>query len=120
MKKVVLVQVVLLLCTVLLGISLKVGILPISTDIHKFFGIASGLAGLIVLILAFMQKQRIQIKLLAAAVILLTFSAGMGGSSLENTANYDLSYGQMVVSGFLALVISIVIYFKLPSKISRN
>lgn len=116
MKKVVLVQVILLLCTVLLGLSLKTGLLPVSNDTHRYFGIGSGLAGLIVLILAFVQKQSLQIKLLAIAVILLTFSAAMGGNSLESTANYDLSYGQMVVSGFLALVISIVIYFKLSKK----
>lgn len=116
MKKVVLAQIVLLLCTVLLGLSLKTGMLPISSDIHKLFGMTAGLVGIVVLILAFLNKLPMSVKALALAALLLTGSAAIGGSALESTTNYNFYYGQMAVSGILALFVSIFLYFKIRSQ----
>ncbi|MBP7832607.1 MAG: hypothetical protein KA035_02440 [Candidatus Levybacteria bacterium] len=115
MQKIILTQIILLSCTVLVGVLLKTGLLPVSSDIHRLLGITSGVLGIITVIAVFMGKQRLTIKLLALAVLLLTISAAIGGSSLSTATNYDLSYGQMVISGILALITSIVLYMKLKS-----
>lgn len=117
MQKIIITQIILLSCTVLVGILLKVGVLPISNDVHKFFGIASGVVGIIAVIVVFVHKQKLKIRLLAIAALLLTFNAALGGSSLSTTVNYDFSYGQMVFSGILALITSIILYIKLKSAV---
>lgn len=113
MKKIVTVQVILLLGAVVLGGFLKVDLASGPRDLHRFVGMSAGLVGIITLITALKTNQAKTIKILAAVASLCLISAAIGGASLQTTINYDLSYGQMVLSAITALIVSSVLLFKL-------
>lgn len=115
MKKLVILQTFILLLTVILGLLLKIDPTSPLRPFHPLTGGLAGLIGIVTVIVSFTSQQKKITKILLVIVLLLTVSAGLGGGSLKDTANYDLAYAQMAGSGFLAFITSSIITFKLKS-----
>lgn len=79
---------------------------------HELAGILAGLAGTVVLIMAFKTKQAKKIKQIVVTTFLLTALAGLGGKLLSAGINYNLFYLQMVLSGFTALILTSYLFIK--------
>lgn len=115
MKKLVIIQTVILLVTVFLGLLLKIDPSSPIRAFHPLSGMLAGLIGIVTVIVSFTSQQKKITKILLVIVLLFTAAAGLGGGSLKDTANYDLAYAQMAGSGFLAFITSSIITFKLKS-----
>ncbi len=112
MKKAVLVQVLLIVGIVTLGLFLKINPINGPRMLHKLFGFIAGLVGIYTSFLAYKEKHPKNVQIFAYATVLLTLSAGIGGSLLYRIPNYTLAYGLMVGSATLALITGFTLLLK--------
>ncbi len=112
MRKLVVIQTILLVGTIVLGALIKNGIVPEISQYHGLVGRLSGLVGLVILIMAFVKKQLTIVKTLSVLNLFLVIIAAFGGASFSQT-NSSLSFSLMILSGTLALIVSIILAFKL-------
>lgn len=112
MRKLVVIQIILLVGTIVLGAMLKNGTLPEISQYHGLLGRLSGLAGIIIAIMAFVKKQSTIVKILSVLDLFLVIIAAFGGASFSQT-NSSLSFSLMILSGTIALIVSIILTFKL-------
>lgn len=118
MKKFVILQIILIASAVVLGGLLKGDLGSGVRDFHRVFGIIAGVSALVTLITAYKSKCSHSVKILAGFAFILLVSAALGGGSLRTTTDYDASYGQMAGSALLALITSIVLFFKVRKESS--
>ena len=112
MKKIVIAQALILLSVILLGLTLKFNLESDIRIFHRVFGILAALVSMTTAGFAFKTNQSGLIKTLAVGALLLTISAAVGGSSLLTASNYNLSYAQMIISGSLAFLLTLVLFYK--------
>ncbi len=112
MKKAVLLQIILLIGVVLLGFFLKINPISGPRILHKLIGFIAGFVGIFTAFTAYKEKYPKIILGLSILAVLLTLSAGVGGSLLYRISNYNLAYFLMVISGFLALITAIILGVK--------
>lgn len=112
LKKLLIVQILLLAGTLAMGAGLKFGLFEQARLVHRGFATAGGIAAIVSTIIVFTNAQPKSIKVMAVLTLILTFAAAIGGKMAASGVSYNASYGLMVAAGSLATLLSIVMFFK--------
>jgi hypothetical protein len=112
LRKILIVQILLLGATLAMGAALKGGLIEEARLLHRSFATLGGIAAIATTIAAFRGAQTKSVKMLSILTLILAFGAAVGGKLAASGVSYNLSYGAMAGSGTLALILSIVLLFK--------
>ncbi|MBC7943622.1 hypothetical protein H7X68_03945 [Candidatus Saccharibacteria bacterium] len=108
-KYIIIAQVILLAGAVVLGLILKGDLADGPRVLHRAIG---GLAGGVSLISAIVMLRHgigMTQKTLSWVAVAFSFLAGFAGSSLRTVGSYDMMFGLMSISGFIALAAAIAL-----------
>lgn len=112
MKKIVLLQILLLLIIIAIGVYMKITLRYQYQQIHEWLGVLAGIVSVMTVFLAFKQKQSTEMKQLTIAVLVFISIASLGGHLIQYTVNFFLTYGLMEGGAVAALGTSVVMLKK--------
>lgn len=113
MKKIVLLQIILLASAVTLGLILKMNLIEGPRLLHRLMGTSAGVVGVVTAVWAYQQKHSVMANKLAILTLILTLIAGTAGSMLYKVADYNMAYLTMMTCGVCALLTSLLMYRKI-------